>query len=76
MRIDLASDYETEEVIKEILDMVDDNLFDDFEVDNIITKAIPYARTRVYTLTNFGYKDINNSTIVSYDHYYIKSKPL
>lgn len=73
LRLDLASYYEKDEFIREILEMIDDNLFADFEVDSIITKAIPEAIERTTALKRNGYEGLEKNTIVPYDNYYMKN---
>ncbi|WBW97060.1 GNAT family N-acetyltransferase [Oceanirhabdus sp. W0125-5] len=74
LRLDLATRYEKVEVITEVLDIIEDNFYCDFEVENIITKAIPEAKERVAALKNCGFRELEPNTVVSYDSYYIKSK--
>jgi len=74
LRIDLASKYEKEGLITEILNMVEGNFYDCFEVESIITKAIPEAKQRIIALKNSDYQELNNNTIVSFDYYYIRVK--
>lgn len=74
LRIDLASRYEKVEDITELLDTIEDNFCYDFEVENIITKAIPEAKQRVAALKNSGFRELEHNTIVSFDSYFIKSK--
>lgn len=72
LRLDLASNYEKSHYISEILSMIENNFYNDFEVDNIITKSVPEAKVRSMTLENNGFKKLKKGTIVSYDDYYIK----
>lgn len=76
LRLDLASYYEREEYINEILVMIEDNFFEDFEVDNLITKAIPKATSRIAALKSNNYRAIENNAIVPYEHYFMKSKSI
>ena len=52
----------------------DEHIFDDFDVDSIVTKAVPDAVTRIKTLEEKGYKLLTDHSIVSYDDYYIKTR--
>ncbi len=74
LRLDLASKYENEEAIVEILDIVNNNFYDDFEVKHIITKAIPVAKQRVTALKKEGFIELENKTIVPFDSYLIRDK--
>ncbi len=74
LRLDLASRYEKVDVITELLDTIEENFYCDFEVENIITKAIPEAKERVAALKNSGFRELEGNTIVPYDCYFIKAK--
>lgn len=74
LRLDLASEFETEEVVQEILEMIDDNFFEDFAVKNMITKAIPEAASRIAALESKAYQNIEKNRIVPYADYFMKSK--
>jgi hypothetical protein len=43
LRIDLASPYEKENVITEVLKAIEDNLYELFRVEQVFTKAVPAA---------------------------------
>jgi ribosomal-protein-alanine N-acetyltransferase len=51
LRIDLRSDYETQPVIKEILEIADEYFYEAFDVKSILTKAVPVAWERVCEFT-------------------------
>ena len=72
LRIDLVSTYEKEIPISEILNLVDDNFYEFFEVESIIIKAIPEAGQRIMALRNNGYKELNYNPIMPFDSYYIR----
>ncbi|MDD7794442.1 GNAT family N-acetyltransferase [Clostridium sp. 'White wine YQ'] len=72
LRLDLASKYEKEELITDILDIVINNLCEAFEVENIITKAIPDARERILALNNKGFERLEDKAILPYNDYYIR----
>lgn len=73
LRMDLVSKFEKENVIKEILGVVNENLYDDFGVDSILTKAIPEAVQRIAALKATGYDEVKEK-ILPYDFYYIKTR--
>ena len=73
LRLDLTSEYETQSIINEILDMVDNNFPIAFEINSIITKAIPLAENRIKALEEKEYKKLIDKTITAYDDYYIKT---
>lgn len=71
LRIDLKSDYETQGIIDEILEIVNENFYESFKVESILTKAIPNANERIISLTNKGYKAINKKFMI-YDDYFVR----
>jgi RimJ/RimL family protein N-acetyltransferase len=73
LRIDLQSKYEIQPVIDNILEIVDEHLYKEFDVEVIITKAAPEARERRASLLKKGYKSINEN-LFAYDDYFIKKK--
>ena len=72
LRLDLASPFETQNTLKSILRIVEDNFYRDFVVDSIVTKSIPLAVTRNKVLVESGYKKLDQGEIVSYPHYFIR----
>lgn len=74
LRIDLRSDYEREGMIKEILNIVGANFYDDFVVDSIITKAIPEAVQRRNALKSDRYVELTDQKIVPFEFYLIRQK--
>jgi len=71
LRIDLATQIETTEAIREILRMVDTHWFALFGVAGMLTKAIPAAAKRIAALDAEGYRPVRNS-LVPFEHYYLK----
>lgn len=55
LRIDLASPYETEEIIGEILELSRISFYSLFGVRRILTKAIPAAQARIAALRAAGF---------------------
>ena len=74
LRLDLASRYENLDDIAEILRMVEDHFYSLFDVDSIITKAVPEAKERIRALETTGYRALPGSRIVPYNDYYGKVK--
>lgn len=56
LRLDLRSDYETAEVIREIISMLIPCSFNLFSCNRIATKIPSCARSRAQTLTEFGFQ--------------------
>jgi hypothetical protein len=72
LRIDLRSDFETAEVLDELLQTVEANFPKYFAYEAIVTKAIETAETRIQVLQKHGFERLPNKTLVSYDDYYVK----
>lgn len=75
LRIDLQSKYEVQLIIKEILEIANENFHEVFDVQAILTKAIPDARERIASLVQKGYKPINKKVMI-YDDYFVNRKKL
>lgn len=73
LRIDLQSAFETEDVLNEVIELVNEHFFDLFEVNKIVTKAIPAARERIGALEKNGFVTLLGK-FAKYDHYYIINK--
>jgi len=73
LRIDLQSKYEVQPVIDNILEIAIVNFYTAFNVDVIITKAIPEAFHRVSSLLKYGFKPLNKKFMI-YDNYFIINK--
>lgn len=71
LRIDLQSNYETQLIIDEILEIANGNFYEAFDVKAILTKAIPNATERTSSLLKKGYEPMNRKVIV-YDDYYVR----
>lgn len=70
LRIDLQSNYETQPIIDEILDIAHENFYKAFNVKAILTKAVPNDSERIASLIKKRYKPINRK-FMKYDDYYI-----
>jgi RimJ/RimL family protein N-acetyltransferase len=73
MRIDLRSDYETQPIINEILEIANDNFYEAFGVKAILTKAIPDASQRIASLVRSSYRPLMKK-LNMYDDYFVKSE--
>jgi RimJ/RimL family protein N-acetyltransferase len=71
LRIDIASPYETQEYISELLSLANEQFFALFNVEAIATKAIPDAKERIAALLSAGYKPFEWEA--GREHYYIKT---
>ncbi|BCZ46264.1 hypothetical protein psyc5s11_23310 [Clostridium gelidum] len=71
LRIDLRSKYENQKHINEILQIVNQDFYKAFDVDSILTKAIPNAAERIASLQSKGYVPLDKKVMI-YDDYYVR----
>ena len=71
LRIDLASNYEKELLLKEVIDVCVFNFYVMFGVDTIVTKAINKALSRINVLIESGFSEVN---FKGRQHYYARSQ--
>jgi [ribosomal protein S5]-alanine N-acetyltransferase len=69
LRIDLKSNYETQPIIEDILEIVNEDFYKAFDVKAILTKAIPEAENRIISLLKKGYLPINRKMMIYYDYF-------
>ena len=78
LRLDLRSDFETEEDIESILSLIVPPAFELFRCRMIASKAIPEAAGRIRALLNLGFVPTDEKVIghdgTEYPHYYIRTK--
>ncbi|WP_313641254.1 hypothetical protein [Paenibacillus sp.] len=74
LRLDLISRLENEVVLTEILSLIEKEFYDFFEVDAMITKAIPRAEQRITALLSSGYTKIEGYGLVPFNDYFIISR--
>lgn len=70
LRIDLQSNYETKSIIDSILEIANAHFYEDFDVEAILTKAIPSATKRITSLLQNGYQPLNKKLMI-YDDYFL-----
>ncbi|WP_346913199.1 GNAT family N-acetyltransferase [Clostridium sp.] len=73
LRIDLQSKYEKQKYIDDILEIVNENFFELFNVEQILIKAIPNATERIESLKKKSYVPLNRK-MMTYDDYFIRTK--
>lgn len=71
LRIDLQNEYENQRIIDEILEIVNENFYEAFTVESILTKAISKSNERIISLANKGYKLLNKKLMI-YDDYFVR----
>lgn len=74
LRLDIKSEYETKVYIDELFETLINNLYKDFTVDFLITKAIPEANVRLSTLKENNFAQIINGEVVPFEDYYVKGQ--
>lgn len=74
LRIDLQSSYEKQSVIDDILEIVNENFYKAFDVEEILTKSIPDAAERITSLVKKGYNPIKKKFMMIYDDYFVRSE--
>jgi ribosomal-protein-alanine N-acetyltransferase len=71
LRIDLQSSFETQSIINEIIEIINENFYMAFNVEAILTKAIPQATERITSLVEKGYDPINGQGTIK-DNYFVE----
>ena len=74
LRLDLASDYETEAVVREVLGLVIDKLAPVFGLEAILTKAAPVGEVRRGVLQKLGFTETQPGEVVRYPHWWLLNK--
>ena len=73
LRIDLASTYETEEYLSELLQIADNDFYHLFGAEMFITKGRPMESSRINALASVGYKPYDSQS-KNREHYFYKKK--
>jgi [ribosomal protein S5]-alanine N-acetyltransferase len=71
LRIDLASKYEQEKYISELLHLATSSFFQAFHVDAILTKAVPCDAQRLSALSKCSFFLVPDKSVLPYSDYYI-----
>jgi len=78
LRLDLRSDYETEEEINSILALILEPAYEWFDCGMIATKAIPCAEARIAALEQFGFAYMQDKLVghegTEYGDYFVRMK--
>lgn len=72
LRIDLLPAFEYKQYISEILKIANNNFYEVFLIDHIITKAIPEAVERRNALISNGFSPLEINKIIPYSGYFIR----
>lgn len=71
LRIDLQSKFENQQIIDEILEIANENFYREFDVEAILTKAVPSAVERIASLRENGFDSLNRKLMI-YDDYFVR----
>jgi hypothetical protein len=74
LRIDIISCFEKVEVFSEILKVIKENFYKDFDIKNIVTKSLGEDSERILALESNNFEKCENKDIIGYDDYYISVK--
>lgn len=72
LRIDIASLFETKDSMEELYTVLIDNLYKDFQVDFLLTKAIPQAQARMEVLKKKYFAEAEAKCNIPFEYYYIR----
>lgn len=72
LRIDIMSPFETKILLKELYDVLIANIYKDFQVDFLLTKAIPKAKIRRRILKESLFVDAAPKCNIPFADYYIR----
>ena len=72
MRLDLKSEFEKNQYLNELFQLIDNNFKDIFNYNSLITKSVPNATERIKTLTSQNFEEWKKNDIMPSEHYYIK----
>ncbi len=68
----LKSEFEKNQYLNELFQLIDNNFKDIFNYNSLITKSVPKATERIKTLTNQNFEEWKKNDIMPSEHYYIK----
>lgn len=71
-RIDLLPEYENEKMLKELLTMILEHIYEDFEVQAVLMKAQDYATVRRNVLKQFHFVAAMDECNISFKDYFIR----
>lgn len=74
LRLDLCSAYETQKSILELLGLSVENFYSEFNVKQILTKAIPLATERISALSTYGFTSTEQHAMLPHGDYYVHIK--
>lgn len=72
LRIDLLPKYENEKMLKELLTLILEHIYEDFEVQAVLMKAQEYATARRNILKQFHFVAAMDECNISFRDYFIR----
>lgn len=72
LRIDICSNYETQEALGELVLLLVANFYAPFQVQHLLVKAIPIATERMLALRSCGFVPVEYNGIMPYGDYYMR----
>lgn len=70
LRLDIRFDHETDEYLRDILTLVQNELFEPFGLEGLMLKAPTAGKTRRAVLEDLGYRETAPGEIVPWEHWY------
>ena len=72
LRIDLLPEYENEKMLNELLTLILEHIYEDFEVQAVLMKAQEYATARRSILKQFHFVAAMDECNISFRDYFIR----
>ena len=74
LRIDLKSDYERQEVLNELMSILIEHSYDDFQVSSLLMKIQKGAEERKTLVKTYQFVTAKDECNISFEDYYIRYK--
>ena len=74
LRIDLKSDYERQEVLNELMSILIEHVYDDFQVSLLLMKIQKDAEERQNLIETYQFVTAKDECNISFVDYYIRYK--
>ena len=74
LRIDLKSDYERQEVLNELMSILIEHAYDDFQVSSLLMKIQKGAVERQNLIKTYQFVTAKDECNISFEDYYIRYK--
>lgn len=74
LRIDLKSEYERQEVLNELIDILIEYAYDDFQIRSLLMKIQKDAVERQKLIKTYQFVTAKDECNISFEDYYIRYK--